>query len=153
MKTLRLAITCLAIATSMPSVLRAQHAAADSLKRTLTGNQWDVETERGQRAWGDIRFRAGHEFSTMNGPQGNWKVTGERTVELGKYVVEFAPGLESFVVTEKGAGKVATGKRKVAGAAAELSPMKTSLVAPPVLPQPPVPNPLTPARQTANRHA
>lgn len=110
MKTLRLAITCLAIATSMPSVLHAQASGAGSLERTLTGNRWDVDTEKGQRAWGDIRFRAEHEFSTMNGPQGKWKVTGERTVELGIYVVEFAPGLESFVVTQKGGGKVATGK-------------------------------------------
>jgi len=71
-----------------------------------------VTTELGQRAWGDLRFRDGHEFSTMNGPQGAWKVTGVRTVDLGgKYVVEFAPGLESFVVTQKDGGKVAAGKR------------------------------------------
>ena len=113
MKTLRLVIACLTIATSVPSVLRAQNAGAESLERTLTGNQWDVETERGQRAWGDIRFRAGHEFSTMNGPQGNWKVTGARTVELGKYVVEFAPGLRALSSPRKARGKSPRGSARV----------------------------------------
>ena len=88
---------------------------ASATERTLTGTRWDVNTEAGVRAWGDIVFREGHEFSTMNGPQGDWKATGPWTVELGtKYVVEFAPGLQSFVITGTGGAKVGTGSRKAA---------------------------------------
>ena len=123
MKTLRLAIACLAIATSRPSVLHAQNAGAGSLERTLTGNPWDVTMELAQRAWGRTEFRDNHEFSTMNGYAGGWKVTGVRTVELGSmYVVEFAPGLESFVVSMKASGvKVATGKKMAARVTGPLS--------------------------------
>ena len=106
------ATLCFHVAAS--SSLAAGPATSVTEQALITG-RWDVITEVGQRAWGNIMFRDGHEFSTMNGPQGAWKVTGERTVELGgKYVLQFAPGLESFVVTERSGTKVATGTRKAA---------------------------------------
>ena len=131
LKTIRLVLACLALVASMPSVLHAQAAGAGGLERTLTGNKWDVTMELGQRAWGDIRFRDGHEFSTMNGPNGAWKLTGERTVELGSlYVLEFAPGLEGFVVTtKKGGAKVATGKKTGAAGTASRPAAPTPSVA------------------------
>lgn len=130
MNTLRLAIACLALATATPSALHAQSVGAAALERTLTGNQWEVITETGQRAWGNIRFRERREFSTMNGPNGAWKLTGERTLELGSmYAVEFAPGLESFVVTMKeGGAKVATGRKTAAtSTASRLNPSTTPI--------------------------
>lgn len=112
MKTIRPAIFFLLMLTGL---VCAQSGA--DIEKKLIGTRWDVSVELGQRAWGDLRFREGREFSTMNGPNGAWKATGPRTVELGSmYVLEFTPELESFVVTRKAGGKIATGKRNGATA-------------------------------------
>ncbi len=146
MKTSRLAITCLVVSARVllsqvpPSIVGGGNAGippSEVMERTLTGTRWDVDTERGLRAWGDIRFREGHEFTTMNGPNGAWKVTGNGRVELGSmYLVEFAPGLETFVVTQNGGGKVATGKKFGAKGSAPtpVSPLPVATVIRPPLP-------------------
>ncbi len=96
---------------------------AGALEKMLEGSRWDVNTESGQRAWGDIRFNGGHEFMTMNGPQGSWKATSERKVELGStYLVEFAQNMWSLVVTDKDGKKVATGRRWRPSIAAQSAP-------------------------------
>jgi hypothetical protein len=163
MKTIRLATACLAISANVlcaqlpPSLAGGPGAVTgspDTIEKTLTGAKWDVDMELGHRNWGNIIFREGHEFTTMNGPNGQWKVAGDRKVALGSlYVLEFAPGLESFVATRNDGVKIATGKRKGATAATPPSPMKTAPAAPAALPQPPLPNLSTPGQQTAQRHA
>ena len=113
---------------------RAAEPATNAIERNLMSTRWDVNMELGQRAWGNIVFREGHEFTTMNGPQGAWKVSGERTVELGgTYVLQFAPGLASFVVMRKDGGRVATGTRK--GVPASSIPL--AVMIPPKSPNPP----------------
>lgn len=111
---LRLSLAVWCGTALLPCVLAAGPETS-AMERTLTGTRWNVNTEVGMRAWGDIVFHEVHEFTTMNGPQGAWKATGAQTVELGtKYVVEFAPGLQSFVITGTDGTKVGTGSRKEA---------------------------------------
>jgi hypothetical protein len=136
---LRLSLAAWCCTAPLASVLGAGPEITATEKK-LMGTRWDVATEAGLRAWGDIIFRAGQEFSTMNGPQGGWKVTGPQTVELGtKYVVEFAPGLESFVITGTDGTKVGTGTRK-----GTVTPVARIIETPPPPPPPSrsVPDPL-----------
>jgi hypothetical protein len=133
---LRLSLTAWCCTAPLPFVLAAGPEIS-ATERKLAGSRWDVATEAGLRAWGDIIFREGHEFSTMNGPQGGWKATGPQTVELGaKYVLEFTPGLDSFVITGTDGTKVGTGTRK-----GTVTPTARIIETPPPVPRS-VPDPL-----------
>ena len=121
----------------------AAESASTTTERALISARWTVTTEVGQRAWGNIIFREGHEFMTMNGPQGAWKMTGPRTVDLGgRYVIEFSPGLERFVVTGTDGAKIATGARK----GEDLPVAQIIGTAPPVMRTVPDPLNLTPPK-------
>ncbi len=98
--------------TLLVSTLHAAEPKPNAIEQTLVNSHWEVKMELGLRAWRDLTFRDAHEFMTTQGPSGQWKVTGERTVALGTtYLLQFTPDNGSFVASKDGT-KVATGTRK-----------------------------------------
>ncbi len=102
-------------AAQPPPVSSSVPANSHHLAQVLIDTRWAVKTEVGERAWGDLTFREQREFVTMNGPQGEWRTTGDLTVELGTvYVLRFAPDLDAFVASNRSGTAIATGTRKTA---------------------------------------